>query len=583
MLRKIIASLLLIVFLLTQTLSYASAQETYPWYSQSYKQWFVKVYDQDVSPPQEIFGERYTAAQVSWVIYSLIAFVQQGVYRLMACIWQGGAGQIGSCLYQNLPFPPVSENLETPQKSVLATLFPEERQLSFVNYVRHGARDLSLTPTAYAQQGFGFQALGPLQNIWRVTRDITYGFFVLIIIIFAFMIMFRVKINPQTVVTIQSAIPKIIITLIMVTFSYAIAGLLIDFMYVAIGLVALIIDQADLILPNGTGQWGTIFGLLTDGPTTTTGATGILGWFIVYMTNFWAGMAAATDRIGELFQGNIIAGGVSDFIAFFIIIAVTIWLITSVVKVFILLIRTYISIFLSIIFSPLMIGFGALLPGGGFWSWIKGVVSNLLVYPLAGILMILATIFLTATYPGVSQSVSNGLRLVCIPAPDDSCIRNLFDAGSSQYWYPPLTLGTQGTGGGDWDPLPILWLFASLGIITTIPHVANIAKGLLTGRMPEKSSDLEGVMAAAGGYLGASAGRFGRGALGLGSYAGGGLLNNLIIRGAGTWNTWAAPGSTGIRGLVGRQMMQIGEKRGIVDRRGGIPRSPDWRRPGETG
>ena len=49
--------------------------------------------------------------------------------------------------------------------------------------------------------------------------------------------MFRAKINPQTVVTIQSAIPKAVVALILVTFSYAIAGLMIDLMYLLIGLI----------------------------------------------------------------------------------------------------------------------------------------------------------------------------------------------------------------------------------------------------------------------------------------------------------------------------------------------------------
>ena len=46
------------------------------------------------------------------------------------------------------------------------------------------------------------------------------------------MIMFRVKINPQTVVSLQTMIPKLVTTLILITFSFAIAGLVIDMIYV---------------------------------------------------------------------------------------------------------------------------------------------------------------------------------------------------------------------------------------------------------------------------------------------------------------------------------------------------------------
>src|SRR3989344_7359143 len=55
-----------------------------PWYHQSFTDWYQKVYDQD--NPDEIFGERYTAAQVEWVMYGLIAFIlhafgNEGLYN----------------------------------------------------------------------------------------------------------------------------------------------------------------------------------------------------------------------------------------------------------------------------------------------------------------------------------------------------------------------------------------------------------------------------------------------------------------------------------------------------------------------
>lgn len=52
-----------------------TAAPTGTWYNQSFNDWFNKVYNPDVSPDNEIFGERYTAAQVQWVIYGLGAFL----------------------------------------------------------------------------------------------------------------------------------------------------------------------------------------------------------------------------------------------------------------------------------------------------------------------------------------------------------------------------------------------------------------------------------------------------------------------------------------------------------------------------
>ena len=62
----------------------------------------------------------------------------------------------------------------------------------------------------------------------KAFRNFAYVLITLLFIIMGLMIMFRVKIDPRTVVSFQSALPKIIMALILVTFSYAIVGLLID-------------------------------------------------------------------------------------------------------------------------------------------------------------------------------------------------------------------------------------------------------------------------------------------------------------------------------------------------------------------
>ena len=50
--------------------------------------------------------------------------------------------------------------------------------------------------------------------------------------------------SPQTIVTIQSALPKIVVTLILVTFSYAIAGFMVDLVYVVMGLFSQFFTQS---------------------------------------------------------------------------------------------------------------------------------------------------------------------------------------------------------------------------------------------------------------------------------------------------------------------------------------------------
>jgi len=116
-------------------------------------------------------------------------------------------------------------------------------------YLADLGQRLNLTQPAYAQ-GIGFSGLTPLLPLWKSARNVAYTFFIFVFLIIGFAIMFRAKINPQTVVTIQSAIPKAVVALILVTFSYAIAGLMIDLMYLAIGLGGGILASSGLIENN---------------------------------------------------------------------------------------------------------------------------------------------------------------------------------------------------------------------------------------------------------------------------------------------------------------------------------------------
>jgi hypothetical protein len=157
-----------------------------------------------------------------------------------------------------------------------------------------------------------------------------------------------------------------------------------------------------------------------------------------------------------------------------------------------MLIRAYLGVLLSVIFAPLIIGFGTILPGGGFGSWLKGLISNLLVYPVTGILILLSFMFLGATYDPVRLAITHQF----FGATTNNVINSPFDQQST-FWYPPLTFGAQS---GTWDPLPILWIFASLAVFAMIPKVVDIIKGLMSGKGVEAGSAIGVAMGAIGGY-----------------------------------------------------------------------------------
>ncbi|MDO8498081.1 MAG: hypothetical protein Q7S61_06085 [bacterium] len=100
-----------------------------------------------------------------------------------------------------------------------------------------GLEKAGFIPKTFATEGIGYAALAPLKSIWLLFRDLVFLLMVLVVVGIGFMIMFRAKLNPQTVISLENALPKIVMALIFITFSYAIAGFLIDMMYIVMALI----------------------------------------------------------------------------------------------------------------------------------------------------------------------------------------------------------------------------------------------------------------------------------------------------------------------------------------------------------
>src|SRR3989344_2443072 len=112
-------------------------------------------------------------------------------------------------------------------------------------WMQNGLQNSGLVPTAYAAEGIGFSSIRGYIEIWKVFRNIAFLLLVLIMLILGFLIMFRVKIDPQTIISIENALPRIVITMLLISFSFAIVGFLIDIMYILIGV------SVDLIFGYG--------------------------------------------------------------------------------------------------------------------------------------------------------------------------------------------------------------------------------------------------------------------------------------------------------------------------------------------
>ena len=385
------------------------------WYNQSFPTWYLKVYDTNVSPSSEIFGERYTAAQVQWILYSIpsliINLVAGGNTELASCLVAASNSQMNLTSCKDAAVSavnglltrfgiPLAGDINEPQetKPLASLMFSSDRSLSGFGYVKNLVNKLNPVSTVKAQSaspGFGAgSALYSVVFLWKAVRNISFFLFVIVAIIFSFMIMFRVKLSPQVVVTIQSALPKIIISLILVTFSYAIAGLMVDLMYVIMGLFASLMSAstANFGFINKLEATtifnfvnGSLFGILNDSGIT------LIVYFAVYIILFL--IAIVFSIISSAVSIDVSATVFSVVLIIFAVILIFI-LIWNILKVTFVLFKNLAAVLGLVIIGPLQITLGALYPEAGFGSWLKKLVSKLLVFPLTGIFIFIAYILM---------------------------------------------------------------------------------------------------------------------------------------------------------------------------------------------
>jgi len=96
----------------------------------------------------------------------------------------------------------------------------------------------------------GYDALKPTQALWTTFRNLTLLLYVIFFIVIGFMIIFRQRLSSSSVASVQAVLPKIVISLILVTFSYAIVGLMIDLMNFFIAVMIQILSSENVAQAN---------------------------------------------------------------------------------------------------------------------------------------------------------------------------------------------------------------------------------------------------------------------------------------------------------------------------------------------
>lgn len=316
-----------------------------------------------------------------------------------------------------------------------------QKPASGIPYTLAAVQNFGIAPKAYAQvdpqtTGVGFQSLSQIQNLFELSRNIVFILLVGLFVVIGILIMVRFHMDPRTVMTVQNQIPKAIIAIVLISLSYAIAGFLVDAMwvttYLGINTVA-----GTRVSCSPTGPTDQTHGL----PLAAAATSGIINNPIGFTTDIFGdqtgcfgsfdGISGLSLTVGQTFAdivsraflgavgldedfggdcalnnfGACVQRAIFEIVKFVATIAgfliIFIAILAALFRLWFNLLKNYIMLLLDIILGPFMIMLG-LIPGSsyGFGKWLRGVIAQLAVFPAAAVLLVMASVI--ASDPAVN-------------------------------------------------------------------------------------------------------------------------------------------------------------------------------------
>lgn len=228
--------------------------------------------------------------------------------------------------------------------SVATSLYHTVQEPPPVNlamYFRDYARRIPVVKdTAFAQSRYSY-VLGEtlILDIWKKTRNVAYGIMSVALLVVGMMIMTRKKISPQVMVTVQSALPRIIISLVLITFSFPIGAVITS---LTIPLMSIVIHV-----------------------------------FFAEMVNDMIHM----EFLPMMFTFLFVALGAGTFLMIMLILVFLLTILLLIAALFRVLI-VYFQLLAGIILAPIQFSLGAI-PGmeGSTTKWFKNMIAKLLSVP----------------------------------------------------------------------------------------------------------------------------------------------------------------------------------------------------------
>jgi len=470
------------------------------------------------------------------------------LYRGMMCSMIGEActnnPKDGDANFQKSVFGFISKLIVLPYANPPA---------SGVYWAYSGLQNAGFIPKTYAAEGIGFAAIKPFSNLWKIFRDVSYMLLVLVLIAIGFMIMFRMKMNPQTVISVENALPRIVIALILITFSFAIAGFMIDLIYIIIGLIVSILSnnpnggtyydatqfKNQYMMASGLNMlWRDIrvrFEFRSIGDVIGAALTQIIpiqmnllinaiggvvtvalfNWIITLvgapLGNMLGlkGVEGATFGLGD-FLSSFFKFGTYTIVVLVLLLLGFIYFVPTVVmlligasifflfmRLFFILFTSYLKLIINIILAPFLLLFEAVPGKNAFKYWFMNILGNLMVFPITIAIFVISYLIVFQT-----QSTDMTARLPYLYGIDSNSFRVLI----------------------------------GIGLIFLIPDLIKTAKEVLgIKELPFTigiGTFFGGVGAAAGGATG-MLGQIGTISLGLGAFMPGGLFEKLAEKSQG--------------------------------------------------
>jgi len=317
----------------------------------------------------------------------------------------------------------------------------------------------------------GYGILQMIASAHSTVVSIVYVFYIFIFAVIAFAIMFRAKLGGQQYVTIVNAIPRIIVSLILVVFSYSIAGLIIDVSNIGLNVVYnIFVNSVDINVgtvkapimkkasdafktdPTFLSQLGpfsnkmSVFQIFGFSQATVFDSQNGVGVNFVPI-NFGAGDA---NRIVDSITNTIMtvasvsvngATGANAFLVLLLAVAA----ITSMFKLFFALLKDFITLIFYPILAPIQFALVAI-PGQekSAFNWFKTMLGSSLSF------VAVYAVFVLIVYLGHG-----------------------FLSTSANQWVPPL-LGFSST-----PSISFISSLAAYGLFIISPGVPDMVKGML--------------------------------------------------------------------------------------------------------